>query len=1333
MLIAVLVTFTVQPSDAAATLNMDGLVSDYGVTISDDGTYTSSGITFTEGTTLDLQGKTLQFTSGGIQTNKSLTINDSVGKGKIIADSDNDSTLITITGSSAFTMNAGTLESNSTAVSIERGIFTLNDGTIKASKAIIQGAATYLNLYGGSIVSTGECAIETGVTKEIRLTATSISVTDGIALKTTDANNAPQVRIQYSDADVIGNGSFLSTSTTTIVNIYGGDFTGNFVSSDNEGAVNIYGGKFSSDPGSEFLAGGKTYKDGYVQSASNSPLITSQNGIGYDSLYQAIMGVPLDVEITLTLNGAVTENETMTLQSGRDVTIDLNGHDLVLNAKLSINSDSVMAFDNTGNATGRVAYNSTTYISNNGTMELNDVGFELTSSYIKANGIFRMTDGSVKGTGSTSGLISASSEVTILDGEIISEKVPAIRLQEDAASLTIGGSGGDPYVSSINIGNTNEVQFLSGTIGSAEGTFSNTSQLKGTFETDVSDTLPTGMGCMESDGGWMVVSVIADTAVAKIDSTYFASFASAIRAIDDNDTLTLLRDYEGVGATTEASVFTIDLNGHSFTSTSSVAISIDADTSSAAGNIAITNSGTTESVIQASSMAIEVNTSGNGNNTLTLTVDDDVILKTDNGERIIDLSNNTRVAATGKYLDYVTYGGFIATVDGSEYIYGGLSYALKATTAVLEGTSTKLVTLHNDLSNGISLNTEGVWALDLDNHIISSSGMNIVNIGDSNIDLTILNGELVGTNTSKESTGISLAIASSGGPGQPSITYTNSSVTLDNVSMTVAGNFGIVTNGSCTEMDVTLRNSTITGADCGIYFPSTGSLTVTDTDITGDSVGIEIRNGSLSISGESNITGGDEFKEPVPNGSGTTCQGVAVAVSQHTGSTAKVDVTITGGTFNGAYSLYETYQQDDQARSTMSVTGGNFNAPLYSENVTKFISNPEQSTGSTGPTFSNDVSEYCAEDLGAIKGNDGKYSIVEAYKVSFTVSGKTVAVTSTTGQDIVVPEIEGMEIEWDVPETPITSDTTVTGTVKSISQPVVSIDGTPSIVDTGSTTLIGSYTGSATSDLATVTYTWTLPDNTTKEGAEIEANIPGEYSLTVEVSCFGSEASAISSIVVVQKYTVIFMNGSTEVYRTTVNSGSTAENLDVNNPEQTGYLFFGWSTEDGSTIYQEIKGPTTFHANMMKIVDGLIKTSGNPNSDETVSLSIADNEGVESSVWCYSDNEFPLDEEMIPLSQPVATKTGYYWLLVMYTDDSQKLGMVHIEFATAPPDPDQPDVDDPISPPSGDDDENLPPVIRPGTSSSSGDDDSVTIVACAAAAAVAAILAVFLIMAYRKD
>ena len=1304
MLVAVLFSFTA-PSSDAATLEMNDLMEDYGVTTSDNQTYISStGIVFSTLTTLDLQGKTLLFTSGGIETTKGLTIRDSIGGGEIVADSGNDSTLISISGSSSFNMYAGTLKSNSIAVSVEKGSITLNDGTIEAPKAIVQGAASYLNLYGGSIVSTGECAIDTGVTKEVRLTATSISVTDGVALKTT--GGSPQIRIQYSDVDMTGDGSLLSTSSGTVVNIYGGDFTGNLVSPDNQGTVNIYGGKFASDPGIDYLAEGKTYKDGYVQSASDSPIITSQDDIGFDSLYQAIMGAPLDSEITFTLNGTVTENEGMTLQSGRNVTIDLNGQELILNDKLTINSGSSMTFDNTGNTAGGVTCNN--------------------SSYIVANGDFYMNSGTIKGVGGTYGLIYASSEVKILGGDVVSEGTPAIRLVSDAGPLTIGGSDGNPYVSSIQVGNTNDVQFLSGTIGSVKGTFSDSSRLEGTFETDVSDTLPTGMGCMESDGGWKVVSVTADTAVAKINTTYFASFASAIRAIENNDTLILLKDYKGVGATTEASTFTIDLNGHSFTSTGgSAAISIDADTSSAEGNVKIINNGTQKSVIRAPSIAIDVSTPSSATHTLTLSIDDNVALETDDGERIIDLSYNTRVPASGKYMEYVTYGGFIADVNGSEYIYGGLSYALKATTAVLSGTSAKLVTLHNDLTGGISLNSEGDWALDLDGHTISSSGTSIVNIGDSNIDLTILNGKLVGTNTDEASTGISLAVAPAVGPGQPAITYTNSSVTLDSVSMTVAGTFGIVTNGTCTEMDITLKDSTIAGADYGIYFPSTGSLSVTDTDITGDTVGIEIRNGSLSISGESNITGGDEFSEPVPNGSGTTCQGVAVAVSQHTGSTAKVEINITGGTFNGAYALYETYLQNDEPRSTMSVTGGNFNAPVYSENVTEFISNPDPSTGAKGPTFSNDVTQYCADNVGAVAGTDGKYSIVEAYKITYKVDNEIIAVTSTTDGTVVPPEIEGVNIEWNIPQTPVASDTTVSGTITSIDQPTVSIDGTPSIVDSGKTTLIGSYTGSVSSDKATVTYTWILPDNTTKVGSEIEADSPGNYSLTVKITYLGHEVSTESSINVIQKYTVIFMNGTTEILKTTVDSGTTAADLVVDVPKQSGYIFGGWETQDGSTIYDLITSPTTFYSNMIPLNPDLIVVSGEPYTGQSVSLGIADSNNVVMYLWFYSENEFPSDEERTILDEAVATKTGYYWVSVMYDDGSLDVGMVYIEFSASPG-------DTVIIPPFDDDDDYVPPIV-PSQTDDSSDDDTTEIVACAAAAVVAALMAAFLIIERRRN
>ena len=67
---------------------------------------------------------------------------------------------------------------------------------------------------------------------------------------------------------------------------------------------------------------------------------------------------------------------------------------------------------------------------------------------------------------------------------------------------------------------------------------------------------------------------------------------------------------------------------------------------------------------------------------------------------------------------------------------------------------------------------------------------------------------------------------------------------------------------------------------------------------------------------------------------------------------------------------------------------------------------------------------------------------------------------------------------------------------------------------------------------------------------------------------------------------------------------------------------------------------------------------------------------------------------------------------------------------TPEPEPEEP-TQEPEPTPGYDDDEELPPMIRPGASSS--DDDSVTIVASAAAAVVAALMAVFLIVSYKKE
>ena len=101
-----------------------------------------------------------------------------------------------------------------------------------------------------------------------------------------------------------------------------------------------------------------------------------------------------------------------------------------------------------------------------------------------------------------------------------------------------------------------------------------------------------------------------------------------------------------------------------------------------------------------------------------------------------------------------------------------------------------------------------------------------------------------------------------------------------------------------------------------------------------------------------------------PNGNGNTIKGSAIAVSQHT-TNYPISVTINGGTFAGAYALYEADVQDSTTDVSISVAGGTFNGGVYSENCRKFI---------TGGSFANDPSAYVADGYEATL-VDGRYTV----------------------------------------------------------------------------------------------------------------------------------------------------------------------------------------------------------------------------------------------------------------------------------------------------------------------------------------------------------------------
>ena len=129
-----------------------------------------------------------------------------------------------------------------------------------------------------------------------------------------------------------------------------------------------------------------------------------------------------------------------------------------------------------------------------------------------------------------------------------------------------------------------------------------------------------------------------------------------------------------------------------------------------------------------------------------------------------------------------------------------------------------------------------------------------------------------------------------------------------------------------------------------IYHPQYGIINISgDKTVLKGSSGIEIRAGIANISG-GEFTANAETFSAVASGNGTTTDGAAVAVVQHT-TKLPVQVNITGGTFNteteGGKTLYQADLQNNGeeavAKIAMDVSGGEFNGAVESKNVKGFI------------------------------------------------------------------------------------------------------------------------------------------------------------------------------------------------------------------------------------------------------------------------------------------------------------------------------------------------------------------------------------------------------------
>lgn len=276
-----------------------------------------------------------------------------------------------------------------------------------------------------------------------------------------------------------------------------------------------------------------------------------------------------------------------------------------------------------------------------------------------------------------------------------------------------------------------------------------------------------------------------------------------------------------------------------------------------------------------------------------------------------------------------------------------------------------VITLDKDVVLSTSADIEGNVVLDLNGHSITASdswtfgGTNDYLIGvKRGAKLTITDsqtgGKIDATNPKANGliVAVKLTIKDEGETGN-----TAALVVEDG---TITGtDYAISGNGSRHGTSVVINGGNIIATKgTGIYNPQDGTLTVNGGSITGVDSAIELRSGTLNITGGSFTASASEYK-PTPNNSGTTVTGAAVAISQHT-TKKPITVSISGGTFTGAYAFAQTDIQNNGSTNNVKITGisnGIFNGNVSSDNCTGFI------TGGTFKVTDEKFAAYLAPGL----------------------------------------------------------------------------------------------------------------------------------------------------------------------------------------------------------------------------------------------------------------------------------------------------------------------------------------------------------------------------------
>ena len=338
-----------------------------------------------------------------------------------------------------------------------------------------------------------------------------------------------------------------------------------------------------------------------------------------------------------------------------------------------------------------------------------------------------------------------------------------------------------------------------------------------------------------------------------------------------------------------------------------------------------------------------------------------------------------------------TYGvakAYLAKVGDTSYYT--MEEAFKAQTA-----SGKDIVLLRDYTTGSTFNSGTVErTVDLNGHTWTCTGTDAnsaaFEINNPNATLTVKNGKVFSSQL------VGLIPSAMGG----TIKYDNSTLVFDGVEMTTNARSGIETNGNNTNDTVTLKNSTLNVPNgFGIYFPSSGTLTIDNSKINAKTMGVQVCAGSLNISGAGTAitVSGDGIDKTINDGA--IEDGAAISIVNRTGYKGLSKIEVTGGTFkaNGDNAAVKAYDWANQTESDftqaakVSISGGTFSSAVDKSLCADGFIPTQNADG----TYGVKEGKYVAEI-----GSQGYESLQEA--IGAAQDGQTVTLLADAAEDVVI-------------------------------------------------------------------------------------------------------------------------------------------------------------------------------------------------------------------------------------------------------------------------------------------------------------------------------------------